>query len=148
MYYSNYVKRADSYYIEVRVNQYDENRLRDYTRYFYYQLLPEYTPKTVEFIMSLYGKDEKILDALHQMKNLGGTVRLNMIESGKRQSFYVDTADFFKHVVLDEHLFEDGKQTTLVIISGYQFWLTLTKEELQNILSQYGSIEIYDKYAY
>ncbi len=150
--YSNYVKRADTYYIEVRINEYDENRLRDYTRHFYYQLLPEYTPKTIEFIMSLYGKDEKILDALKQMRaeELGGGVTIYTTEGGKHQRFYIDTGDFFKYVTLDEHLFEDGKQTTLVVIDGYQFWLNLTKVELANILSQYGSVEIYseDYYKY
>ncbi len=150
LHYSNYVKRADSYYIEVRVNDYDENSLRNYTRHFYYQLLPDYTPKTVEFIMSLYGTDEKILYALKMMKaeDLGGSVSVYTMEGKEHQRFYVDTKYFFEYVTLDEHLFEDGKQTTLVVINGYHFWLNLTKEELQNILSQYGSIEIYDKYAY
>ena len=146
LHYSNYVKRADSYYIEVRVNEYDENRFRDYTRHFYYQLLPDYTPKTVEFIMSLYGTDEKILDALKQMKSeeLGGSVSVYTMEGKEHQRFYVDTKYFFEYVTLDEHLFEDGKQTTLVVINGYHFWLNLTKVELANILSQYGNVEIYD----
>lgn len=150
LHYSNYVKRADSYYIEVRVNEYDENRFRDYTRHFYYQLLPDYTPKTVEFIMSLYGTDEKILDALKMMKSeeLGGSVSVYTMEGKEHQRFYVDTKYFFEYVTLDEHLFEDGKQTTLVVINGYHFWLNLTKVELANILSQYGNVEIYDDYYY
>ena len=100
--------------------------------------------------MSLYGTDEKILYALKMMKaeDLGGSVSVYTMEGKEHQRFYVDTKYFFEYVTLDEHLFEDGKQTTLVVINGYHFWLNLTKEELQNILNQYGSIEIYDKYAY
>jgi hypothetical protein len=100
--------------------------------------------------MSLYGTDEKILDALKQMKSeeLGGSVSVYTMEGKEHQRFYVDTKYFFEYVTLDEHLFEDGKQTTLVVINGYHFWLNLTKVELANILSQYGNVEIYDDYYY
>jgi hypothetical protein len=147
--FASYNKRADTFYIEVRIW---ENLKQNWgTRFFHYQLLPEYTPKTIDFIMSLYGGERTILGALQQMEseNLDEYMDVFVKEGGVYQRFYVDTEDFFANVTLDETLFDDDGYDVLVNFyhNGYAFWLNLSKEELESMLATYGAIQLYDKYA-
>ncbi len=146
--YTNVHKTFNSYFIEISVS--DSSDTTRYARqvYFTYPLLPEYTPKTVDYIMSLYGKEERILSDLQQMKaeqNFGGTATIYLKEKGEYQRFYVDPERIFKYTEIDSHLFDENGHDTLIVLyngSGYSLWLNLTDEELQNILSEFGELDL------
>ena len=137
-------KRADTFYIEVRI--FENPKQSRLTRYFYYQLLPEYTPKTIDFIMSLYGGEHTIIGALRQMEseNLDEYVDVFVKNGGVYQRFYVSIKDFFANVTLDETLFDDDGYDVLVNFyhNGYAFWLNISKEELESTLATYGNIQL------
>ena len=137
-------KRADTFYIEVRV--FENPKQSRLTRYFYYQLLPEYTPKTIDFIMSLYGDEDTILGALKQMESENSKEGIYVFfkEGGIYRNYYMNAEDFFANVELDETLFDDDGYDVLVQFyhNGYAFWLNLSKEELESMLATYGYVQL------